>query len=121
MILCAGNFARGQMAEGLLKSIGAGEYKVESAGVASSRVRLEAIQAMREIGIDISENRSKSVDEFAGQNFEYVIAVCDNANEIRPGFSAARSEFIGVALIRRLKASAMSNRRRRYFGQCVMN
>ena len=75
------------MAEGLLKTIGADVYEVESAGVAPSRVRPEAVEAMREIGIDISEHRSKSVDEFAGQNFEYVITVCDNANETCPVFS----------------------------------
>ena len=75
------------MAEGLLRELSGGKYEVESAGVAPSEVRPEAVAAMREIGIDIATHRSKSVDEFAGQNFEYVITVCDNANESCPVFS----------------------------------
>ena len=87
LILCTGNSARSQMAEGLLRELGKGEYTVESAGVAPSKVRREAIEAMSEIGIDISAHRSKSVDEFAGQTFDYVITVCDNAKETCPVFS----------------------------------
>ena len=75
------------MAEGLLRELSGDKYEVESAGVAPSEVRPEAVAAMREIGIDIATHRSKSVDEFAGQNFEYVITVCDNANESCPVFS----------------------------------
>jgi len=59
---------------------------VASAGVSPTQVRPEAIVAMREIGIDISGYRSKSVDEFVNQNFDYVITVCDNANEQCPVF-----------------------------------
>jgi arsenate reductase len=58
-----------------------------SAGVKASAVRPEAIQAMREIGIDISDHRSKPIDEFTGQEFDYVITVCDNAKESCPIFS----------------------------------
>lgn len=87
LILCTGNSARSQMAEGLLKKLSDGEFEVESAGVAPSRVRPEAVEVMFEIGIDISAQRSKSVDEFAGQNFDYVITVCDNAKETCPFFS----------------------------------
>ena len=87
LILCTGNSARSQMAEGLLKKIGGDEFAVESAGVAPSRVRPEAVEAMREIGIDIQAHRSKSVDEFDGQNFDYIITVCDNAKETCPVFS----------------------------------
>ena len=86
LILCTGNSARSQMAEGLLRSLAGAEFDVESAGVDPSRVRPEAIEAMREIGIDISGHRSKSVDEFAGQEFDYVITVCDNAKEQCPVF-----------------------------------
>ena len=86
LILCTGNSARSQMAEGLLRELGAGKFEVESAGVAPSSVRPEAIEAMREIGIDISSHRSKSVDEFIGQKFDYIITVCDNANESCPVF-----------------------------------
>lgn len=87
LILCTGNSARSQMAEGLLKKLGADDFEVESAGVAPSRVRPEAVEAMREIGVDISSNRSKSVDEFTGRSFDYVITVCDNAKETCPVFS----------------------------------
>lgn len=86
LILCTGNSARSQMAEGLLRHDGQGEFEVESAGTKPGTVRPEAIQAMSEIGIDISHHRSKSVDEFAGQDFDYVITVCDNANENCPVF-----------------------------------
>ena len=88
LILCTGNSARSQMAEGILHFTSGDKFEVESAGVAPSRVRLEAIEAMREIGIDISEHRSKSVDEFAEQKFDYIITVCDNARESCPVFPA---------------------------------
>ncbi|MBD0326829.1 MAG: arsenate reductase ArsC [Pyrinomonadaceae bacterium] len=88
LILCTGNSARSQMAEGLLRHDGRGAFEVESAGVEPSHVRPEAIAAMREVGIDISGHRSKSVDEFAGRAFDYVITVCDNARERCPVFPA---------------------------------
>ncbi len=86
LILCTGNSARSQMAEGLLRRDGGERFEVESAGVKPSHVRPEAIEAMREIDIDISSHRSKSVDEFTDQQFEYIITVCDNAEEICPVF-----------------------------------
>jgi arsenate reductase len=85
----AGNSARSQMAEGLLRQDGGAPFEVASAATKPSHVRPEAIAAMREIGIDISTHRSKFVDEFAGQAFDYVITVCDNARESCPVFSAA--------------------------------
>ena len=88
LILCTGNSARSQMAEGLLRHDGGTAFEVASAGTKPSHVRPEAIDAMREIGIDISGHRSKSVDEFAGQKFDYVITVCDNAKESCPVFAA---------------------------------
>ena len=88
LILCTGNSARSQMAEGLLRHDGGAEYEVFSAGTHPSHVRPEAIQAMREVGIDISGHRSKSVEEFSGQHFDYVITVCDNARESCPVFPA---------------------------------
>jgi len=88
LILCTGNSARSQMAEGLLRSLGAHRFEVHSAGTHPSIVRPEAIKAMKEKGIDISHHRSKSVDEFVGQNFDYVITVCDNAKENCPVFPA---------------------------------
>jgi arsenate reductase len=74
------------MAEGLLRHMAGDRFEVESAGVSPTRVRPEAIEAMREVGIDISTHRSKSVDEFTGREFDYVITVCDNANEQCPVF-----------------------------------
>ncbi|MCA1622057.1 MAG: arsenate reductase ArsC [Acidobacteria bacterium] len=79
LILCTGNSARSQMGEGLLREMGGGRFEVESAGTRPGGVRPEAVEAMREVGVDISSHRSKSVDEFAGREFDYVITVCDNA------------------------------------------
>jgi arsenate reductase (thioredoxin) len=86
LILCTGNSARSQMAEGLLRHLASNAAGVFSAGVAPAIVRPEAIEVLAEIGIDISNHRSKSVDEFLGQEFDYVITVCDNANEQCPVF-----------------------------------
>ena len=88
LILCTGNSARSQMAEGLLKHICQNEYEVFSAGTKPSIVRPEAIKVLQEIGIDISGNRSKSVDEFADLEIDYVLTVCDNALENCPYFPA---------------------------------
>jgi arsenate reductase len=84
LILCTGNSARSQMAEGLLRHDAGDRFDVESAGTNPSRVRPEAIAVMRELGFDISGHRSKSVDEFAGQQFDLVLTVCDNARESCP-------------------------------------
>ena len=86
LILCTGNSARSQMAEGLLRHDGGDDFDVASAGVVASFVRPQSIEVMREIGVDISGHRSKSVDEFQGREFDYVITVCDNANERCPVF-----------------------------------
>ncbi len=86
LILCTGNSARSQMAEGILRDIAGDTFEIESAGVAPSSVRPEAIEAMREIGIDITSHRSKSVDEFVSLEFGYVITVCDNAKQSCPIF-----------------------------------
>jgi arsenate reductase len=93
LILCTGNSARSQMAEGLLKHICQNKYEVFSAGTKPSIVRPEAIKVLREIGIDISAHRSKSIDEFAGWNIDYVLTVCDNARENCPYFPA-RTELV---------------------------
>ena len=84
LIVCTGNSARSQMAEGLLRHRAGDQFEVFSAGTIPQPVRTEAIAAMREIGIDISSQRSKSIDEFAGQQFDYVLTVCDNARESCP-------------------------------------
>jgi arsenate reductase len=74
------------MAEGLLRHIAGDRFEVFSAGTRPVGLNPNAVEAMREIGIDISGQRSKSVDEFAGQQFDYVITVCDNAKESCPIF-----------------------------------
>jgi arsenate reductase len=89
LILCTGNSARNQMAEGLLRQDDGDRFEVESAGTKPSTVRPEAIAVMRELGIDISKHRSKHADEFEGQRFDYVITVCDSAKESCPVFPAA--------------------------------
>jgi arsenate reductase len=84
LILCTGNSARSQMAEGLWRHLAGDRYEVFSAGTRPSRVRPEAIAVLAELGIDISGHRSKSVDEFAGQPFDLVVTVCDQAREVCP-------------------------------------
>jgi arsenate reductase len=86
LILCTGNSARSQMAEGLLRHDAGERFEVFSAGTKPGQVRPEAVAAMRELSIDISGHRSKHVDEFAGQSFDYVLTVCDNAKESCPIF-----------------------------------
>lgn len=87
LILCTGNCVRSQMAEGLLRHLGGGIVEAYSAGShPSGYVHPLAIEAMHEIGIDISAYRSKSVTEFDGQRFDTVITVCDNAAEECPVF-----------------------------------
>src|SRR5436190_20276797 len=81
LMLCTGNSARSQMAEGLLRHLAGNKFDVESAGTIASFVRPQAIAVMSEIGIDISGNRSKCLDEFLETPFDYVITVCDDASE----------------------------------------
>ena len=86
LILCTGNSARSQMAEGLLRDMAGDRFEVFSAGTRPVGLNPSAVEAMSEIGIDISGQRSKSVDEFVDQQFDYIITVCDNAKESCPIF-----------------------------------
>jgi arsenate reductase len=86
LIVCTGNSARSQMAEGLLRHSAAERVDVFSAGTRPAGVNPHAVRAMAELGIDISGQRSKSVDEFAEQQFDWVITVCDHAREVCPVF-----------------------------------
>jgi arsenate reductase len=79
------------MAEGLLREMGKGMLEVESAGTHPSIVREEAKAVLAEIGIDITDHRSKSIDEFAGRGFDFVLTVCDSARENCPWFPASAS------------------------------
>ncbi len=86
LILCTGNSARSQMAEGLFRHAAPPAWQVFSAGTEPSPVRPDAITAMQEIGIDISAQRSKSITAYAYREFDYVITVCDHAKEVCPVF-----------------------------------
>lgn len=95
LFLCTHNSSRSQMAEGLLNARGGGRYHAESAGTEPRVVHPLAIQAMAELGIDISEaagNRAKPMSAFAGQVFDLVVTVCDEAAEACPAFPGARSQ-----------------------------
>jgi len=91
LFLCIHNSARSQMAEGLLRAAAAERFEAFSAGLEAGSVRPEAIAAMREIGIDISNQKSKTVDEFAGQRFDIVVTTCDEAKEACPLFPGVRT------------------------------
>ena len=86
LILCTGNSARSQMAEGLLRDLAGDRFDVFSAGTKPVGLNPNAVEAMAEIGIYIADHRSKSVNEFSGQQFDYVITVCDSAKESCPIF-----------------------------------
>ncbi len=86
LFICTANSCRSQMAEGIVRHYLGDNVEAFSAGIAPTSVHPRAIQAMREIGIDISGQRSKGIDEFGGQQFDYVITLCDSANEQCPLF-----------------------------------
>lgn len=86
LILCTGNSARSQMAEGLLRTLGGERVDVFSAGSKPSVVNPYAIRAMQKRGIDISGQRSKHLSEYLNQPFDFVITVCDQAAETCPIF-----------------------------------
>ena len=86
LFLCTHNSARSQMAEGLLNAFHGELYEGYSAGVTPTEVNPYVIKAMAEIGIDISGNRSKRIEEFRGTTFNYVVTVCDSAKEACPFF-----------------------------------
>jgi arsenate reductase len=93
LFLCTGNSCRSHMAEGILRKLGNGRYEVFSAGSKpAGYVHPLAIRAMAELSEDISRHRSKSLDEFVGQPFDYVITVCDNAREACPNFPGAKEQ-----------------------------
>jgi arsenate reductase len=91
LFLCTHNSARSQMAEGLLRDLAGDQFEVMSAGTEATQVRPLAVRAMEEIGIDISGQESKTLDRYLDQPFDYVITVCDDANEACPFFPGAQS------------------------------
>ena len=86
LFLCTHNSCRSQMAEGLLRNMGGDTFEAFSAGVNPTSINPLAKKVMGEIGIDISGQQSKSVDEFLDKEFDYVITVCDNARQTCPFF-----------------------------------
>jgi arsenate reductase len=90
LFICTANAARSQMAEGLLRAKFGDRFEVYSAGTHQSRVSTRAVQVMREIGIDISHHRSKTLDEMAGMTFDLAVTLCDRANQICPVVSCAK-------------------------------
>jgi arsenate reductase len=92
LFLCWGNSARSQMAEGLMKSLGSEQWDVKSAGTFPSYVHPLAIRAMEEIGIDISQQTSKSYDQFLEERFDYLVTLCDEAAQTCPVFPGEREK-----------------------------
>jgi len=86
LFLCTHNSARSQMAEGLLRRLAADRFEVASAGTEARGVNPLAVRAMADIGVDLRGHTSKTLDRFLGEQWDYVITVCDNANESCPVF-----------------------------------
>jgi arsenate reductase (thioredoxin) len=86
LFLCTGNSVRSQMAEGYLRHAAPDRFRAMSAGIEPKRLNPLAVEAMREIGIDISHHTSKDVVTLLGQHVPYVVTVCDNAKERCPIF-----------------------------------
>src|ERR671916_418051 len=91
LFLCTHNSARSQMAEGLLRHLAGDRFEVMSAGTEATHVRPLAVRAMDEVGIDISGQESKTLERYVGEPFDYVITVCDEANEACPFFPGAKN------------------------------
>jgi arsenate reductase (thioredoxin) len=91
LFLCTHNSARSQMAEGLLRHLAGDRFEAYSAGTEATYVRPLAIRAMDEIGVDISGQESKMLERYLGEPFDYVITVCDDANEACPFFPGAKN------------------------------
>ena len=90
LFLCTHNSARSQMAEGLLGHLAGDRFEPFSAGTEVTHVRPEAIETMRELGVDISGQVSETLDRYLGEPFDYVVTVCDEANEACPIFPGAK-------------------------------
>ena len=92
LFLCTHNSARSQMAEGLLRHLSNGQVAAFSAGTAATQIQPEAIAVMAELGMDISQQTSKTMDLFLSEPFDEVITVCDQANEACPFFPNAGNQ-----------------------------
>jgi arsenate reductase len=90
LFVCTANAARSQMAEALLKMKYGDRFEVFSAGTRQAKVSTRATEVMQEIGIDISQHRSKTLAEFSGASFDLAVTLCDNAHAICPVISGAK-------------------------------
>tara|TARA_B110000003_G_scaffold232778_1_gene235791 strand:+ start:28 stop:444 length:417 start_codon:yes stop_codon:yes gene_type:complete len=84
LILCTGNSCRSQIAHGFLDHLTNNSISVVSAGIEKHGLNKNAVKCMAEIGIDISSYNSNHIDEYINENFDFIITVCDNANETCP-------------------------------------
>src|SRR5215208_1400890 len=91
LFLCTHNSARSQMAEGLLRHLAGDRFEIMSAGTEATSVRPEAIRAMADLGVDISGQSSNTLERYLGEPFDYVVTVCDDANEACPVFPGAKN------------------------------
>ena len=91
LFLCTHNSARSQMAEGLLRHLAGDRFEAFSAGTEATSVRSEAVAAIAELGADISEQKSKTLERYVSQPFDFVVTVCDDANETCPVFPGAKN------------------------------
>ena len=89
LFLCTGNSSRSQMAEALCERLSHGAITAVSAGSHPKPLHAHAVRVMRDRSVDISDRRSKHLDEFAGQSFDYVISLCDRVREVCPEFPGA--------------------------------
>ncbi len=90
LFLCTHNSARSQMAQGLLRAVRGSAYESLSAGITATSVKPEAVTVMEEIGIDIRDHSSKTLERYMDQEIDTVVTVCDDANEVCPVFPRAR-------------------------------
>ena len=93
LFLCTHNSARSQMAEGLLRHLAGDKFEAYSAGTEATHVRPLAARAMAEVGADISRQESKTLDRYLNEPFDYVVTVCDSANEACPVFTGAKERY----------------------------
>jgi len=116
LFVCTHNSARSQMAEGLLNSLYGNKYEANSAGTDPTTINPYAVQVMSEIGIDVSKHRSKSINEFMEHKFDYIITVCDHANETCPflpgGMKRLHQSFEDAASFEGNEADTLSEFRR---------
>ena len=90
LFLCTHSSARSQMAEGMLRHLAGDRFEALSAGTEATHVRPQAVEVMREIGVDISGQESETLARYLGERFDYVVTVCDDANEACPVFPGAK-------------------------------